>query len=184
MDLTNIQLPDFVIASLFSNTLVLIDNEVSLDKSDTKTKSITPKETIPVEVLPIKKLFLGNNEKQITIVVNDNSAVFLADDGLAFLSNVLAACKLNISHVAIINLFQTPLTYTEIKQQLQPKFLLLFDIHPNSIQMPFTMPLYQVQQYDGCQMVIAANLQNMLGEGDTIKQEKMKLWTSLKKMFL
>ena len=70
-----------------------------------------------------------------------------------------------------------------MKKQLQPEFLLLFGITALQIELPFTMPDYQVQQYDNCQIIIAPSLNDLNQQTQQAKAEKKKLWKSLQKMF-
>jgi hypothetical protein len=126
---------------------------------------------------------LGNNNKQITIIVKELDAAFINDQHLQFLSNILTACKLNLGDIALINQANTPLLFTEIEQKNQPKFLILFDISPNELLIPLAIQPYDIVGYKNCQMLIAPSLQVMNGDSIAAKTEKGKLWMSLKKMF-
>ncbi len=127
--------------------------------------------------------YLGDNEKKITILVNEPNAVFLSDASLDFLTKMLSACKLNIGDVAIVNIFQHPLAFTEFKKILSPTICLLFNVVAKNIQLPFTIPHYQVQQYANCTFLIAPDLSTYTLETNDAKIEKTKLWISLKKIF-
>jgi hypothetical protein len=82
-----------------------------------------------------------------------------------------------------VNHAQTPHSYKQILEKLLPEFFILFDMTANDIQLPFTIPDYQMQKYNNCTFLLAPSLQNMLGESKGAKLEKSKLWLSLKKMF-
>ena len=73
--------------------------------------------------------------------------------------------------------------FSFLKSHLQPAVLLAFDVNLQQLQLPFTIPHYQVQLYDQCQFLSAPSLQTMLGESKEAKLEKTKLWLSLKKIF-
>src|SRR5687768_12630662 len=47
--------------------------------------------------------FLGSNKKNILIIVHKPDVPFIEDNELQFLSTVLAACKLNIADIAVLN---------------------------------------------------------------------------------
>jgi len=132
---------------------------------------------------PPKQWFLGNNGKQIGILIKDPQVAFISDEQLQFLSNILNACKLNLGDVAVINMARHPIHFSELKQQLQSKFLILFDLTTADLQLPFNIPLYQVQAYDHCSILLASSLTKMLGDSQEAKLEKSKLWVSLKNMF-
>lgn len=166
-------LPDFVLPDLYKNHLVIVNESTVNTKIEQKTVELDAKEPE----------FLGNNQKKITILVSDNEAVFVNDQALQFLSAILTACKLNLGDVAIVNLANYTLTYAAIKEWLTPKHIILFDIEASAIQMPFKLPLYQVQLYDQCSILFAPSFNTMMGDSREAKLEKSKLWLSLKNMF-
>lgn len=170
------QLPDFVIANLYTDLLVL--------GSDVKTPP--PVATKPVPAVTdenVKQWYLGNNGKKVTILIKEADVAFINDQHLQFLSNILNACKLNLGDIALVNHFNNPLLYTDLKQKLQPKFIIAFDLQTKEIQLPFTIPTYQVQLHDNCKFLFAASLKTMEGDSQDAKLEKSKLWMSLKNMF-
>lgn len=172
-DSNPVSLPDFVLPDLYKNQLVIIQEATVDNKIPEKITEQVVKEPD----------FLGNNQKNITILLSDPEAVFLNDQSLQFLSAILAACKLNLGDVAIVNLSKHPLSYTTIKGWLSPTSMLIFDIDAKQIQMPFKLPFYQVQDYDQCSILFAPALNTMMGESREAKLEKSKLWLSLKTMF-
>lgn len=174
MNSENNLLPPFVIASLYKDDLVLVDIKENSSAAQLIPENIqTPK--------PIS--YLGNNQKKVTILLEDNTAVHVADESLQFLTAILAACKLNMGDVAIVNTANQAVNYVQIKKELQPTALLLFNITAASIALPFEVPQYQVQQYDNCTLLFSAPLQAMLVKDETAKTEKGKLWNALKKTF-
>jgi hypothetical protein len=185
MNSENNLLPPFVIASLYKDDLVLIDAKQSSKRpTNTETKKSTPVAPAPGEMQPIKPIsYLGDNQKKITLLLKDSSAVHVADESLQFLTAILAACKLNMGDVAIVNMATQNFNYAQIKTELQPSTIILFDINAASIALPFEVPQYQVQQYDNCTLLFSAPLQTMLVKNETAKLEKGKLWNALKKTF-
>ena len=180
MNSENNLLPPFVIASLYKDELVLVDDQKSSNAD--KPKKGEAVVTAPQEIQkPIS--YLGDNQKKITILLQDTAAVHLADESLQFLTSILAACKLNMGDVAIVNTVHQPVQYTQIKTELKPSTIILFDISTASIALPFEVPHYQVQQYDNCTLLFSAPLQSMLIKTDAAKLEKGKLWNALKKTF-
>ncbi len=173
MNEENIQLPDFLIAELYKNSLVITD-EVP---KPVKTK---PKQGKPTAE---REWYLGSNLQKITLLVSEKEAVYLQEDSLQFLSTILGACKLNLGDVAIVNFENDPIDYGFLKEKLSPSYLILFGVTAQQVQLPFTIPNYQVQKYDACQFLLAPPLNTMLGTTQEAKLEKSKLWLSLKKMF-
>jgi len=173
MNPDNIQLPDFLIADLYRHSIVIVDEGPAAEET-------TPKAGKPITE---RQWYLGSNLQKITLMVNEKQAVYLQDDSLQFLSAILAACKLNLGDVAIVNYHNDPVNYNFLKENLSPRFLWLFGVTAQQIQLPFTVPHYQVQQHDNCNFLLAPSLATMLGSTQEAKLEKSKLWLCLKKMF-
>ena len=183
MSLDKIQLPDFLIADFFPNSLVITDESKRIRTPQGMAEPIA---TVPVEkesTEPAKPIYLGGNKKNISIVVKDTDAVYLRDEWLQLLTSILGACKLNIDDVAIINHSRTPVHYPDLSDATAPRFLLLFDVESKDIALPFSIPHYQVQGFNNCTFLLCPSLSLMIGSTETVKAEKTRLWMSLKKMF-
>ncbi len=174
----NIKLPDFLIAELYKNSLVSADEAVI-----SPIKSMADKNAEDIQNEENKKWFLGDNKKRIVILVNEANAVFIDDDALQLLTRILAGCNLNLADVAIINFHKNSADYLQLKKALEPQYFFLFGVTALQIQLPFTIPQYQIQQYDDCTFLLAPSLISMLGEDEKTKKEKTKLWNCLKKIF-
>lgn len=190
-------LPDFILSDLFPNSLVLVETEISLQK-----EIIAEKETLETPIiLPIEKnnkkpkqekiqskaspekWFLGNNNKNITVLVNEPDVVFLQEHSLQFLTKILGACKLNMGDIAVVNIVQFPTSFDLIKKDLLPNTCILFDVKAQSIALPFTIPDYQIQKYGGCTFLMAPAIASFDGASTEAKLAKTKLWVSLKTIF-
>ena len=93
MSLSNISLPGSVIADLYKDKLVQAGSgeetaPVAINKTATTANNYK---------------FLGNNQQQITIIVDYEQEAFIPDKHLQFLTKMLEACKLNLGDVAIVN---------------------------------------------------------------------------------
>ena len=177
-----IQLPHFLLVDLFKDNLVLHDDLPTSKKKTPISEAESIKTSTPT-LQTSKKWYLGDNNKQITIIVKDNEAVFLRDGWLTFLTSILGACKLNIGDVAIVNYTNTPVFLQALNEQLNPVFFLLFDIAAQDIQLPFTVPNYQLQKFGNATFLLAPSLAMMQGNTEAVKMEKSRLWLSLKKLF-
>jgi hypothetical protein len=179
------QLPGFIIAGLYKDSLVLAGETIEQNQPLTNREQVTNKTPKPdvVQSTPPKKWFLGDNKKNISILVKDPTAVHINDEWLGTLSKLLAACKLNLADVAIVNL-KTELSFAQIKEQLDPQYVLLFDVAANEIALPFSIPNYQVQKYGGATFMIAPAITLSADKTtDSIKTEKRNLWEKLKVIF-
>ena len=186
MGFEDIKLPDFVIADLYKNSLIEGQKNIktaAIVAENKVAESAIIAKPIAAEnaVVPIK--YLGENRKNVVIVINDNEAVFIGDEKLQLLTNLLGACKLTIADVAIINTASQTANYKQIKQEMKPKYLLLMGKTSKDISLSFIFPEYKIQEYDHCQMLIATDLQILLVKSDTVTAEKRKLWESLKLLF-
>lgn len=181
----SIQLQGFIIAGLYKDSLVLAEEAVEESKP-AKTRGQVTNKTANVEEAPsftAKKWFLGDNKKNIVILLKDVAAVHINDEWLGTLTKLLAACKLNLADVAIVNLKQD-ITFTLIKEQLQPQYILMFDVSTNDLALPFSIPNYQVQLYGGCTFMTAPAITLSADKTtEIIKTEKRSLWDKLKMIF-
>lgn len=69
--------------------------------------------------------YIGNNQKNILIVVSKNDTETINEHELDFLANVLAACKLSLAEVAIVKWPMVETNLTELLESLESKTVLL-----------------------------------------------------------
>jgi len=166
MSLDNIQLHPIIIQDLFKNSLVDLNKGKAAN-----TATAAEKNNIS---------FLGNNQKKIAIIVNDENSIYLPDEALNFLLGVLSACKLTMDDVALVNTAKNRvLTYSNIQQELSATTVLLFGVGPQQLQLPLQFPQYQIQKFNMQAYLAAPSL--LLLQQD--KAEKTKLWNCLKQLF-
>jgi hypothetical protein len=124
--------------------------------------------------------YLGGNLGNILIVVNKEAAAFLSDIEFEFLTNILAACKLSIADVAIVNwVNNAALSYEAILAELKTKRVLLFDLDPLAFGLPLYFPHYQIQPFDNRTFLSAPSLHTLASNVG----EKKNFWTALKTFF-
>ncbi|WP_218331439.1 MULTISPECIES: hypothetical protein [Hydrotalea] len=199
MKFEDIQLPADYIASMYKDTLVIIDNPNINDqpqnapiqehlKEKTATTTLQPNKKQVVQadnnldnatVLP----FLGENKKKIAILVWDETVPFIREEWLQFLSNILLACKLNIGDVAIVNQYTTIQTFKALQQTLQSNYCIMFLADMQTLDLPFVVPAYRMQKHSNCSFLPAKPLSTYLPDDAITKEEKRKLWLSLKNLF-
>lgn len=164
MSLDNFQLPPFLTEQLYKDSLVLLN-----------TKQVI-KDSLKDDPL----IFLGNNQKNILVIVNEENAVYLQDEDLNFLIGVLTACKLSLSDTALINFNRNKLiSYQTLTDYFKPTVIICLGIELEKLAFPLQFPHYQVQQYNNQQCLCAPSLSKLSAD----KQEKLQLWASLKKIF-
>ena len=173
------KLPDFLIADLYKDTLV----EIPLTKIDfissMSGRNIDPEKKSQND--PLR--YLGENGKQICIIVDSKEAVFVEEADLTFLISVLKACELNLADVAIVNIANTPANYTYVKETLGTRYFILFGTLPSTISLPFSVPHFQLQNYADCIFMTAPSLSTINQTTEEVKTLKKNLWGSLLNMF-
>jgi len=175
MDLNNIKLPGSVIAGLYSSTLVG-PSEIAEEK---KLKKGLENSGTGLNIETRWKS-LGDNKKNILVVVNSTDAVHIPDNELSFLTGILGACKLTIADVAIVNTKNNvAASYKDLTSFFNSKIVFLFNVEPATFGLPMSFPHYQIQAFAGNSFLYCPSLKEL--END--KVEKTKLWLCLKRLF-
>jgi hypothetical protein len=181
MSLNNIQLKDLVISELYKDNLLATESKPPIVAPPPPPEPKTSPS--PPAPIPSGYKFLGNNLRKITIVTHASGIAFLPDDQLNVLTRMLEACRMNIGDVAIVNHAASPVAIGQLKQQLQPSFILLFGPTPQEIGLPMDFPVFKIQAYDQCTYLTAPSLEELVRPGDESKLLKSKLWVCLKTLF-
>jgi hypothetical protein len=177
MDINHIQLNPSALAGLYKNHLV-----ESVGSSPAETKRLTVIDEPLPPAAPVNKGIkaLGNNERKVLVLVNHKDVVFLPDEELKFLTGILAACKLSIADVSIVNLCHWPETgYKDLLTQFSSTRMLLFGLEPGAIGLPLSFPDFQLQAFNGCTYHWCPDL----GKMENDRTLKTQLWNNLKKLF-
>ncbi len=164
MSLDNIQLSAQTCEILFSHNLIEDLKEDVITDSHKKTE--------------IKSL--GGNQKQILLLVNNPSSGFLPDKEMELLTNLVNACNLSMADIALVNFSSDKKNYQEFNEHFNPKKILIFGIETNELELPFTIPCFQIQQFQQQFYLAAPPLNDLLNN----KNLKKELWACLQKLFL
>ena len=164
MSLDNIPLPPIVIQELFKHSLIDLQIEQAPEIKSAQN-------SFPV---------LGNNSKNILIIVHSDNAIYLPDEQLNFLLGILSACSLTMGDVAILNIKKSKdVNYKTLSAGLRLEKIFLFGVKPGQIGLPLDFPHYQIQQFNQ-QTYLTAPMLSLLQDD---KAEKTKLWNCLKQIF-
>ncbi len=174
MSLNDLRLTPGILSALYPSSLVSLDTEqTSYNMGDQETPIVEE------PAGPALK-FLGNNQKNILVVVTHENAVHLPDEALAFLTNLFAACKLSLDDVAVINKKNYPgETSKKLLQDFNSKIVFLFGIVPVSFGIPVNFPVYQVQVVGKVTFLYTP----AISEQREDKLLKSKLWISFRNIF-
>ena len=177
MGLNDIELPASLVADLYKNALV------QLDVHAPSVEQAAPSNTSPgtTELPPESWKSLGNNRRQILIVVNYTDVLHLPDETLGFLTSMLTACKLSLDDVALINMqHYLGVSAREILAHFKTKQALLFGIEPAEFGLAVSFPEFQVQSVANAVFLYSPALEAIQPD----KLLKSKLWICLQRMFL
>ena len=165
MSIDNIQLPGFLCQKMFGKSLLDLTGSNG-------TQTLSPK---------MKIHSLGENEKNILFLVNNAENKFLADDEMKLLFDLLAACRISMTDIALVNYNQySAIDYEELIDRFQSKKILMFGVTTSDLKLPFTIPFFQIQKYQEQLYMAGPPLSDFI-QSIPLKKE---LWTSLKKIFL
>lgn len=165
MSLDNIKLNLELVQQLYRKSLVETE----------KSNILTP----TPEKQPIS--FLGKNEKNIAIVVDEKDHAFLSEANLELLVGILTACHLSMADVAIINTHTNKgFNYQDLLAHFSPAVVLLFGVEPEVMEFPLHFPPYKLQQHARLTYLSSASLNTLASDTD----QKKKLWLCLQQHFL
>jgi hypothetical protein len=159
MSLNDIQIKSSLLADLYKNSLVQTSATAVPEKSQAK--------------------YLGTNRKNVIVLVSHTSVPFLPNEELSFLTNVLAACKLSVADIGIINVHGMEQTNLQVVIDDEAKMVLLFGVEPLGIGLPINFPAFQLQGFNGRTYLQAPALSLIADD----KALKTRLWNSLKALF-
>lgn len=165
MDINNIQLPVHLCRQMFEKSLVA--ETPAIKKPDNEEK--------------MKISGLGENLKKILFLVNNTRYKYANDDEMKFLSDLLSACKLSMADIKLVNYHEMPqIDYTDLQKSFEPKTIIIFGVSTDELNLPFTIPYFQVQKFEGQQFLFNPAVEGFLSN----IENKQQLWKCLKKIFL
>jgi hypothetical protein len=169
---------------------VIAAPEVVAKENATLPKVETPIYQEPVAVLPTveepvvaakPKLdfkFLGKNQKNILILVNDSNNEVSTEQGRELLRKLVNAIALTAKDFALVNYanYQTA-TYADFNDFFACKLVLAFGVDPQQLALA-AQPLHQLQQIGETKLVFTTNLHDL----DSDPASKKVLWGSLQQL--
>jgi len=174
MSLNELRLSSSLIAMLYPSSLL----DTGSDDATVLNKSVAQQIINDADTKASK--WLGNNQKNILIVVRYNDVVHLPDDELKFLTGILTACKLSLDDVAIINANNYKKDgYNDILAEFKSRIVFLFGITPVDFGLPVNFPAFQVQTVSGTTYLYSPALEDR--SKDSLF--KSRLWLSLRSIF-
>mgnify|MGYP001598367340 FL=1 len=166
MDLNHIELNPDLVADLYSSHLIQ------------QNEAVAP--TTPKSSKKSDWIYIGNNEKNVLLLVNYLNQKELTPQQLSFLNKMMKACKITLSDVALMNMSQNPdANYKILQEYFKSQIVLLFGIEPISFGLPLSFPHFQVQSFANCSFLFTPAIEE-LEKDDVLKS---KLWVCLRRIF-
>ncbi len=147
------------------------------------TQPIIPGKSVPVakEQKPLLKVkFLGENQKNIALFIQNENGAYLNDELFNLLTNILNACKLGMQDVALVNIAQAQgSSLANWQEAVNMRQCVFFGIQPDSLGLE-PLPAYQIHTAGGVQLLFSDPLESIAAD----KVLKGRLWNGLKQLFL
>jgi hypothetical protein len=145
------------------------------------TQPIIPGKSMPAEaaekVVP-KVKYLGENQKNIALFIQNENEAYLNDELFNLLTNILNACKLGMQDVSLINVFSAPsLTFPDWQTAVKIERSIVFGIAPEQLGLS-DIPLYQLVTVNGTTLLFSDEL-SLIGSDKVLKA---RLWAGLKQL--
>src|SRR5690606_6956231 len=126
-----------------------------------------------------KVKYLGENQKNIALLIQNESEAYLNEELFNLLANILNACKLGMQDVALINTAHYPgLGLAEFREATAARQCIIFAIPPAGLGLPPMQP-YLPETHLQIPVLYSDHLQQIA----TDKQLKGRLWQGLKLLF-
>ncbi len=162
MNLKDIQLTDGQIADLYGRHLTITEPP-AIKKEVKAATEITPG-------------MAGKNKKRFVWIVNEPNFPLLHDEDFIFLGEILAACKMNMDDIVLINHAKNEMEFAAIVERLNP--LILINSHAPSLQLPVEADEYKPVKHNNTQILLTQSLSAIRQD----RANKGKLWLGLKQM--
>ena len=175
MGLNDIELPPSLLAELY-HTPLIIDEKINPPLIPGSSRKPDPH--VQEDAAPTYPT-LGNNARNIVVVVRDEDHPVIADEDLQFLTGVLKACKLGLGDILLLNHRTAPISFNDLKERYRPQTMLLFGALQEALSLPLRFPEFQVTTHATLQVLSAPPL-------PVIKKEealKRQLGGALKRLF-
>ncbi len=164
MSLDNFQIPTSLLPELYKDSLIVLDD----------------KQSKPEKLNEKKVYFLGDNLKNILILVNNLEILHLNDEDLRFLTGILTACKLTFSDVVVFNTASNlDYNYQKSVDHFKPKLVLILGTIHQKFNLPDYSDKYQPFENQNIQLVFGSSLTEISKDVN----EKKALWNCLKQIF-
>jgi DNA polymerase III psi subunit len=166
------------------NTMTSIPNmEGGIEQDPQHTSAITASDTPPtLPDAPAAQPFsyVGANERNILILVNDERFPVSTQEGRELLGNILKAIGLNRNDCALVNYITcNGANFQELNDFFEPQYVFAFGVTPEQLDIAGA-GYNRIVQQGASKLIFSSNLDALSGDATT----KKLLWGSLKQIKL
>ncbi|UYQ93666.1 hypothetical protein MKQ68_00940 [Chitinophaga horti] len=162
MSLSSVQLDPYLLAKMYTQPIIPEEKQAG---------PVVQKE------LP-KVKYLGENQKNILLLIQNENDAYLNDESFNLLTNILNACKLGMQDVALANVAHyTALSLADWQKVIPFSRCVIFGIGPD--QLAVEAPVYQLTTFGEVTALFSHDL-SFIGSDKTLKG---RLWVGLQKLF-
>jgi hypothetical protein len=148
-------------------------NIPKVSKPEVKEEKVAVAETFKISVL-------GNNQKNILVLVNNKDTDYLNAEQSELLSKILAAVDVTMLDAGIVNMAKYKnFKWEDLKQQVNFTKMIAFEPAIASLYSPLNVGLYNIQKADNIDFFLSENLNDISRD----VEKKKKLWAALKVFF-
>jgi hypothetical protein len=200
MSFKDVKLPASAIADLYRHSLVVLDEvppvpfpktkeavaDTPAEQDSPTAVMVEPTSAAPEETAPLLPTirYMGSFKQQVSIVLADAAQEHIAPADWELLQKLIAAVKLSLDDIAIINVANQPAA-SQLWQLMPARAVLMFGVRSNDIGIPFYRPDFQVQHWNNAYFMGAPPLAAFQGlDSPELKARKRELWDGLQKVFL
>ncbi|HEX3767477.1 MAG TPA: hypothetical protein VHT72_03835, partial [Puia sp.] len=149
MGINHLRLSPELIAALYPESLVEGNEPATVNENVRISK--------PVAEKTHAYRFLGENNRSICFLIHYPQGDFLPDDQLEFLKKILAACKLSLNDIALLNIARSAFDMADLRVQLHPQIIFLWGITPESVGLNSGLSDFSISIFDGISIIPVLN---------------------------
>ena len=167
--------------SIVENKTVVPEQIHSMPNTPIEETRVSPSTVNELSNAAIHYEYLGENNKYILLLVDlPLNKEILKDQDLLLIEKTLAALKLEIRDVAIVNLHQTKhLHFKQMKDFFSTNKVVAFGIDLKKIGIQKDIPKNTISQIEDCPFLLASSLDELR----TDQAQKVIWWSAMKSIF-
>jgi hypothetical protein len=166
----------------FTDDIYLVNSEEQLPPVKQEALNVTPSAVIqaPSDAVPAEIVFkyLGKNQKNVLILVNDGQYEVSTDAGKELLRNIVKAIQLSANDFALLNYSgYEQVKFPELAGFFSSRLVMAFGVTALQLGLP-EHPKNVLVKQESTQFVFSDNLDLLVAD----QQGKKTLWTCLKQL--